>query len=178
MLREWKLKLLKLILSPQKFARCLGVKIGEGCRIHTTYWGSEPYLIEIGDHVHITRDVKFVTHDGGVWVFRQKQPDFDVFGKIKIGNNTFVGNEALILPGVTIGENCIIGTMAVVTKSVPDNSVVAGNPARYICSTQSYYEKIKDMNLGTKLLSSREREGRIQNLPENKQIKKKFLSTS
>jgi acetyltransferase-like isoleucine patch superfamily enzyme len=156
----------KLIYSPEQFARKLGAKIGDNCRIYTYYWGSEPFLIEIGDHVHITRDVKFVTHDGGVWVFRDRLPDLDIFGKIKIGDNTFIGNEAMILPGVTIGKNCIVGGMSLVSKSVPDNSVVAGNPARFICTTDDYFEKIKHLNAGTKGKSPAERRRILENLPE------------
>jgi acetyltransferase-like isoleucine patch superfamily enzyme len=166
----------KLLYSPEQFARKLGAKIGRGCRIYTYYWGSEPWLIEIGDHVHITRDVKFVTHDGGVWVFRQQEPDFDVYGKIKIGDNSFIGNEAMILPGVTIGSNCVIGGMSVVTKSVPDNCVVAGNPAKFICTTDEYYEKIKGLNLKTKSLSLAERNRLLRDLSEDKQIRKGFLN--
>lgn len=167
--------LYKLLYSPEKFARKLGANIGKKCRIYTYYWGSEPWLIEIGDHVHVSRDVKFVTHDGGVWVFREREPDFDAFGKITIGDNTFIGNEAMILPGVTIGKNCIVGGMAVVTKSVPDNCVVAGNPAKFICTTDEYYDKIKRLNLKTKSLSLAERNALLRELPDDKQIRKGFL---
>ncbi|RQW06208.1 acyltransferase [candidate division KSB1 bacterium] len=166
----------KILYSPEQFARRLGARIGKNCRIHTYYWGSEPYLIDIGDHVHISRDVKFITHDGSVWVFREQEPDFDVFGKITIKNNTFVGNEAMILPGVTIGENCIVGGLSVVSKSVPDNCVVAGNPARYICTTEEYYEKIKGLNLKTKSLTCRERARLLRSLPDGRQITKGFIS--
>jgi len=76
-----------LTISNLDYARKVGVEFGKGCVLSTRYWGSEPYLIEIGDHVHITSGVSFITHDGGVWVFREKVPDFDVFGKIVIGNN-------------------------------------------------------------------------------------------
>ena len=160
----------KLIYNPEQFGRKLGASIGKNCRIYTYYWGSEPFLIEIGDHVHITRDVKFVTHDGGAWVFRDRLPDLDLFGKIKIGDNTFIGNAAMILPGVTIGKNCIIGGMAVVTKSVPDNSVVAGNPARFVCTTDEYFRKIKDLNVGTKGKSAKERRRILENMPQEMQI--------
>ena len=156
----------KLIYSPEQFGRKLGATIGKNCRIYTYYWGSEPFLIEIGDHVHVSRDVKFVSHDGGVWVFRDQIPDLDVFGKIKIGDNTFIGNEAMILPGVTIGKNCIVGGMCVVAKSVPDDCVVAGNPARFICTTDEYFEKIKYLNAGTKGKSPAERRRILENLPD------------
>ncbi|MBN1561869.1 acyltransferase [candidate division KSB1 bacterium] len=165
----------KLFYSPEQFARKLGARIGKNCRIYTYYWGSEPFLIDIGDHVHISRDVKFITHDGGVWVFRQQEADFDVFGKIIIKDNTFIGNEAMILPGVTIGQNCIVGGLSLVSKSVPDNCVVAGNPARFICTTEEYYDKIKELNLKTKTLSLRERLHLLRSLPEGKQITKEYL---
>lgn len=84
------------------------MKIGKGCAIGTIKFGSEPYLIEIGDYVQVTTDVSFSTHGGG-WVFRRKHPKFDFFGKITIGNNVYIGNRAMIMPGVTIGNNVIIG---------------------------------------------------------------------
>ena len=51
---------------------------------------------------------------------------------IKIGNDVWIGVNVTILPGVTIGENAVVGAGAVVTKDVPDNAVVVGNPARVI----------------------------------------------
>lgn len=112
--------LFMFLFFPAKiFAKYSGVKYGSSCRIVSKEFGSEPYLVELGNHVHITRGVSFVTHDGGVWVFRENQNDLDVFGKIKIGNNTYIGNNTLILPGVSIGNNCVIGANSVVTKCIP-----------------------------------------------------------
>ena len=81
-------------------------------------FGSEPYLITIGDHVRITAEARFITHDGGVWVFRneEKMKDVDVFGTIEIGNNVHLGNDVIIMPNVKIGDNVVIGCGAVVTK--------------------------------------------------------------
>ncbi len=124
-----------------------GMHIGENCDIHkTAYIGSESYLISIGNHVRINMGVQFVTHDGGTWVLREylksdNKSDIDLFGKISVGNNVHIGSHAIIMPGVVIGSNCIIGCGAIVTKDIPDNSIVVGVPARIIETIDEYYEK-------------------------------------
>lgn len=136
-------------MSPVDYLRRQGVKIGEGCCIYSYNFGSEPYLVEVGNHVQITAGVKIFTHGGG-WVLREEYPDYDCFGKVKIGNNVYIGNNALIMPGVTVGDNVVIGAGSVVTKSVPDNSVIAGNPARIIGTFDSYKEKMLKYNFHSK----------------------------
>ena len=131
--------------DPIKYAKSIGVNIGDNCRllgIKPSTFGSEPYLIHIGNHVTITSGVRFITHDGGVWVFREENPDIEVFGPIYIGDNTFIGINTIILPGVRIGNNCVIGAGSVVTKDVPSNTVYAGVPAKMICSIEEYREKV------------------------------------
>jgi acetyltransferase-like isoleucine patch superfamily enzyme len=127
------------------FLREFGVQIGEGCRIFTKnpceMFGSEPYLIRIGSHVTVTTGVKFITHDGGTWVFRREDPDFDVFGPIAVKDNVFIGIDTIVMPGVTIGENCVIGSHSVVAKDIPPNSVAAGVPARVIMGLDEYRTK-------------------------------------
>lgn len=124
----------------------IGVNIGEGCEVYQDVsFGSEPYLITIGNNVRITKGVSFVTHDGGVWALRKMKllEDADLFGRIIIGNNVHIGFNAIIMPGVTIGDNCVIGCGAVVTKDIPSNSIAVGVPARRIKSIYEYYEKNK-----------------------------------
>lgn len=130
-------------VNPQKRARKLGVHFGENCRIGNAEWGSEPWLIWIGDHSELSFDVAFITHDGATWGFRNQERYRDVirFGKIVIGNNCFIGARSTIMPGVTIGDNAIVGACSLVTKSIPANEVWGGVPAHYICSTQEYAEK-------------------------------------
>lgn len=126
--------------------REMGVTIGEGCEIfNTATCGSEPYLITIGNNVRITEGVKLLNHDGGVWTLRKMKllDDADIFGLIKIGDNVHIGMNAVICPGVTIGNNCVIGIGSIVTKDVPDNTVVAGVPAKKIETIDDYYKKHK-----------------------------------
>lgn len=130
--------------DPNKYARGLGVKVGKRCRFlgcGASTFGSEPYLITIGDHVTITSGVRFVTHDGGVWVLRDEVPSLDYFAPIIVGNNVFIGLEALIMPGVTIGNNAIIAARAVVTRDVAEDTIVAGVPAKAVTTLANYRSK-------------------------------------
>lgn len=126
-----------------------GVSIGKHCSIANIEVSSEPYLISIGNHVQITDGTKIFTH-GGSWVFREKEPDFDYFGKVVIGNNVYIGNNCLIMPGVTIGDNVVVGAGSIVTQSIPSNQVVCGTPAKCVCTIGEYYKKCKPYNVHTK----------------------------
>lgn len=168
-------KIQVIVLGYERYLRKQGVKIGVGCSIKTKFFGSEPYLVEIGNHVQITDGVRIFTHGGG-WVFRDKHPNFDSFGRVKIGNNVYIGNCALIMPGVIIEDNVIIGAGAVVTKSIPANSVVAGNPAKIICETSDYYKKIIDYNQQTKSLNYEAKKEYLLDLDDIHFIRKKFLT--
>ena len=119
-------------------------------------FGTEPYLVTLGDHVSAT-NTQFVTHDGGVWIFRDKVVDMDKIAPIKVGNNVFFGTGAIVLPGVTIGENVIIGAGAVVAKDIRSNCVAVGIPAQPIESIDEYLESNKDNLLKTKGLSRTEK---------------------
>lgn len=137
-------RLYRLFASPEKYARHIGVKIGHGGFISTKKFPTEPYLITIGNYVRIAKGTSFFTH-GGVWSLRHRYNDhkIDNFGKISIGDYSYVGENCMIMAGVTIGENCIIGGGSVVTRSVPDGCMVAGNPARFIGYTKDFYDRIK-----------------------------------
>ncbi len=161
--------------SPLSYAKSIGVVIGENCTIAIYNWGSEPYLIKLGNHVHITTNVQFINHDGGVWVFREEIPDFDVFGKIVVDDNTYIGNNAVIMPGVHIGKNCVVGANSVVTKSIPDNIVVAGVPAKYICSTEDYKLKMLKLNTNLKTKNSVQKKEILEKLPNSAFINKETL---
>jgi|SRR5690554_2866174 len=157
--------------SPEKYARYTGVKIGKNCDIQKVSFGSEPYLIEIGNHVQITSGTKVFTHGGG-WVFRDQYPKLDYFGKVKIKNNVYIGNNSMIMPGVTIGNDVIVGAGSIVTKSIPDGKIVAGNPARIVGETSEFVEKIKQYDVGSKGMSYEEKRKYLLSLEEDRFIRK------
>lgn len=133
-----------------EFFRKRGAKIGSNCELilKVKDFGSEPWLIEIGNNVTIGPNVSLITHDGSSRLFRHNFPDMNpIFGNkfspIRIFDNCFIGANSIILPGVTIGSYSIIGAGSVVTKDVPSRSVVAGNPAKIIYTLDQYIEKYK-----------------------------------
>lgn len=139
----------KLFLRTNKkqidYYRNLGVEIGEGVIFLSdeSSFGSEPYLVSIGNNCLVSGGANFLTHDGGMWVLNNMglKKKADKFGQIKIGNNVFIGLNVIVMPGVEIGDNCVIGTGSIVTKNVDSESVVAGVPARRICSIYEYNNK-------------------------------------
>lgn len=124
-------------LDPVGYARSIGVTVGENCRLIDVSFSTEPYLIHLGDHVSATK-THFETHDGGVWVIRHKHPEIDVVRPIHVGDNVYFGYGCLVLPGVTVGNNVVVGAGSVVAGTIPDNSVVGGVPAKVIKSVDAY----------------------------------------
>ena len=106
-------------------------------------FGSEPFLINIGNKTKITAGARFINHDGAMYTIRnmEKYADARNFGRIKLGKNCFVGNNCTFLPGSQMGDNCILGAGSVLNSSMPNNSVYAGVPAKFICTIEEYGEK-------------------------------------
>lgn len=134
----------KIISDPINYSRNIGVKIGVECKLNgIPNWGSEPYLIKIGNRTEISFDVAFITHDGATWTFRNQEKYKNVikFGLIKIGDECFIGARSIIMPGVIIGDRCIVAAGSVVTKNIPSGEVWGGVPAKYISTTKEYADK-------------------------------------
>ncbi len=132
--------------SLSSYYRRTGATIGKNCSFvgRNISFSTEPYLITIGDHVRVSFDVAFVTHDGGTHILREKYPNASIYGKISVGNNVFIGARVIIMPGVSIGNNCIVAAGSIVTKDVKDGEIVAGVPAKPISTVSEYENKHKD----------------------------------
>lgn len=144
-----------------KYARHIGVNIKGKLYIYGNplhMFGAEPWCITLGDNVHITQEVLFVTHDGGTLLFRDRQPDLEITKPIVVGDNVYIGVRSIIMPGVTIGNNVIIAAGSVVTKNISDNSVWGGVPAQLIKTSDEYFEKIKSESLHLGHLKGKEKD--------------------
>jgi carbonic anhydrase/acetyltransferase-like protein (isoleucine patch superfamily) len=147
-------------LYPVEYAKSIGVRMKGKVTIYGSSYltfSSEPYLVTLGDNVFISLQVRFICHDGSTLPFRRLIPDLDIANRITVGDNVFFGLGACILPGVNIGNNCIIGAYAVVTKDVPSGSIVGGNPAKVIKSWDEYLEKAKNNSLHIGHLKGKEK---------------------
>lgn len=128
------------ISEVEKYRR-MGVKIGEGTQIqfevvidYSHYW-----LIEIGSNVTIAPRVHLIAHDAST----KHSLGYTRIGKIKIGNNVFIGAGSIILPGVNIGENSIVAAGSLVNSSIEPNSVYGGNPARKLMELEEFLQRRK-----------------------------------
>lgn len=151
-------------LFPYKYAKKIGVNFPYG-KVHfygKISWSTEPWIITLGANVHITNGCRFITHDGGTLLFRKYVPDLEITKPIVVGNDVYIGNNVLILPGVTIGDKVIIGAGAVVSRSIPSNSVAVGVPARVIKTADEYFEKIQKESLHLGHLQGKEKDDALK----------------
>lgn len=132
-----------------KYLRKIGCEVGD-----ETYFFNAPSMkidikrkdyIKIGNRCKIAEDVTIVAHDYSWEVLRSVYGEILPSGgkKVEIGNNVFIGKRVTILRGVKIGDNVIVGAGSIVTKDIPSNTIVAGNPARVISTLEEYYNKTK-----------------------------------
>lgn len=133
------------LLGHERYGRSRGVTIGRDCRILSSNFGTEPFLITIGDRVTVSFDVIFLTHDGSSWLMRDEKGRRYIYRPLKIGSDCFIGAGSILMPGIEIGDRVIVAAGAVVTKSVPDGSIVAGVPARIIGDYETFKERVMAM---------------------------------
>jgi len=115
--------------------------IGEGSSILPSTVFTDPPYVSIGDNVHFATST-IVGHDGSVGMMEAAyKVHIDAVGKVEIKNNVFIGHQAIIMPGVTIGPDAIVAAGAVVTADVPPDTIVAGVPARVIGTVSALLAK-------------------------------------
>lgn len=119
----------------------IGMNIVEDCWLFSDgLETAEPYLVTIGSHVMIAPDVKFTTHDASASFYIPGASD--LFGRIEIGNEVFIGMGTIVLPGGVIPDHCIVGAGSVITKRFErPGMVIAGNPAKEICTVEQLRDK-------------------------------------
>lgn len=116
-----------------------GLRIGKNLRNHSDHPFDAllPWLINVGDNVCISSNVKILAHDTST----EYRNGHTKIGIVEIGDNVYIGYGATILCNVRIGNNAVIGAGSVVTKDVPAGTVYAGNPAQFICTIEEFTEK-------------------------------------
>jgi maltose O-acetyltransferase len=155
MLRKLFLKIKRRLMSQPDFDALVkrGLRIGDnvsiGHDVQIDY--SYAWLIEIGNNCTLATGVILLTHDSSTSSYLDGSMRI---GRISIGDNVFIGMRSIVLPGATIGNNVIIGAGSVITKDVPDNVVVAGNPARIISTVQEYQQKHKNQMINSPVYPS------------------------
>lgn len=116
--------------------------IGNVKNQHTMIDGLIPQAVKIGDNFTSAPNSIILAHDASTHIHTKKHRVEETV----IGDNVFLGAGAIILPGVNVGNGAIIGAGAIVTKDVAANTIVAGNPARFICNVDQYIEKCQNNN--------------------------------
>lgn len=132
-------QLIKRVIYKNQDVRELGIKYKIGnIKHHNSHVDTLiPQLVEIGDNFISAPGSIILAHDASLFLHTGKYR----CEKTIIGSNVFLGANTTILPGITIGDGAIVGAGAVVTKDVAPYTVVAGNPARFICSVKDYVSK-------------------------------------
>lgn len=124
---------------------------GENCHIGNCDFGLDRKLISIGNHVYISDGVRFINYRSSAEWFNSlfsngKESCLRDLGPITIRDNVYISSKVTIYPNVTIGNNSLILEGAVITESVPERSVISGNPGRVIDSFDNWYKKLIEIN--------------------------------
>lgn len=165
----------KFFMDNITYLRKKGVTIGDECDIYTRNFGSEPYLIKIGNEVCITNNVQILTHGAAHMLYYNGVKDADFFGKVIIGNKVYIGANSIIMPGVTIGDNVLVAAGSIVTHSIPSGWIVGGNPAKKIGVVEEFCDRMSYYNVKTAFWDYQKKKEYLQSLSDEHFIKKEYL---
>lgn len=125
--------------------------IGENVYYYSRIFPADPKLVKLHNNISIATNVRFITHDRIdiilTGMFEKKYSK--KYGCIEVMDNVFIGADTVILPGVKIGPNAVVGAGSVVTKDVPPGQIVGGNPARQIGDFDALIRKRKKKRKNT-----------------------------
>lgn len=156
-----------------------GIRVGECVHFYSPWTikvdTQRPWMVEIGNHVHIAADCSILQHDYS-WAVIQYLTGkvLGASGNVRIGDNVFIGQKTLILRGADIGDNTIIGAGSVVTGKLEGNAVYAGVPAKKIVSLQEFIKKRDSMQLNEAVQLVQEYEKVYAKRPD-KQLLREFF---
>lgn len=120
-----------------------GIQMGYGNYIYSDISTTESHLITLGSNITISGNVTLITHDNSI--IKINPDKSNLFGRINIGDNCFIGMNSTILYGVTLGKNIIVASGSVVCRSFTDEKIViGGNPARIIGTWDNFYDKSRE----------------------------------
>jgi acetyltransferase-like isoleucine patch superfamily enzyme len=160
----------RLHRDPVRYFRSRGARIGDDVEIfgaNLFTFGSEPYLVTIGNKVTISHKVDFITHDGGMRVVRCRYPNAYLYGRIHVADHCFIGAHSILLPGARVGAGSVIGSGAIVTGDIPPGVVAVGAPAKPLKSVEEYIEEKRHLWIDTRGLTANAKRQRLcQLLPE------------
>jgi acetyltransferase-like isoleucine patch superfamily enzyme len=142
----------RLYRDPIRYFRSQGVEIGEDVEIfgaNLFTFGSEPYLVSIGNEVTISHQVDFITHDGGLRIARSGLPGAYLYGRIQIGDRCFLGAHCVLLPGARVGAGSVIGSGSIVTGEIPPGVVAIGAPAKPVKTAEEYIQSKRNLWVDT-----------------------------
>lgn len=129
------------------YFRKKGMVIGSNCNICCNIMTPEPYLINIGNNVTIAGNVRLVTHDNSINKVDNKCAN--LFGYITIGDNCFIGENAIINYGVSLASNIIVASGSVVAHSFSEERIIiGGNPASIIGTWEDFFKRNSEMAMG------------------------------
>lgn len=146
----------RLYRDPVRYFRSQGVEIGEDVEIfgaNLFTFGSEPYLVSIGNQVTVSHKVDFITHDGGLRIARSKYPGAYLYGRIQVADRCFLGAHCVLLPGARVGAGSVIGSGSIVAGEIPPGVVAIGAPAKPVKTVEDYIQGKRNLWVDTRGLT-------------------------